>query len=89
MKFVSFLMSYNTLNDTGLSHLYSRKEAQDMLSDLAVKKSMSPKDSSSSSTLSSTGRTSSPRKRRLTKTPSPDLDIGAGKYCTLKLSRIL
>uniref|UniRef100_A0A1B6JBW2 PDZ domain-containing protein n=2 Tax=Homalodisca liturata TaxID=320908 RepID=A0A1B6JBW2_9HEMI len=51
-----------------------RKEAQDMLSDLAVKKSMSPKDSSGSSTLSSAGRTSSPRKRRLTKTPSPDLE---------------
>ncbi|XP_054266595.1 tyrosine-protein phosphatase non-receptor type 13 isoform X3 [Macrosteles quadrilineatus] len=50
-----------------------RKEAQDMLSDLAVKKSMSPNESSGSSTLSREGRTSSPRKRRLTKTPSPDL----------------
>lgn len=84
MAVESFLMFFITLNNNALSRLYFRKEAQDMLSDLAVKKSMSPKDSSSSSTLSSTGRTSSPRKRRLTKTPSPDLDIGAGKYCILK-----
>lgn len=43
-----------------------------MLSDLAVKKSLSPNDSTGSSTLSRLGRSSSPRKRRLTKTPSPD-----------------
>ncbi|KAK9505407.1 hypothetical protein O3M35_009472 [Rhynocoris fuscipes] len=42
-----------------------RKEAQDMLSELAVKKSQSPHDSSGSS------KGSSPRKRRLTRTPPP------------------
>lgn len=42
-----------------------RKEAQDMLSELAVKKSQSPQDSSGSS------KGSSPRKRRLTRTPPP------------------
>ncbi|RZF38836.1 hypothetical protein LSTR_LSTR013777 [Laodelphax striatellus] len=50
-----------------------RKEAQDMLSDLAVKKSQSqsPGDSISSAG-DSLARTASPRKRRLVKTPSPD-----------------
>uniref|UniRef100_A0A0A9XPF4 Tyrosine-protein phosphatase non-receptor type 13 n=3 Tax=Lygus hesperus TaxID=30085 RepID=A0A0A9XPF4_LYGHE len=42
-----------------------RKEAQDMLSELAVKKSQSPQESSGSS------KGSSPRKRRLTRTPPP------------------
>ncbi|KAF6213746.1 hypothetical protein GE061_011468 [Apolygus lucorum] len=42
-----------------------RKEAQDMLSELAVKKSQSPQESSGSS------KSSSPRKRRLTRTPPP------------------
>ncbi|XP_014246630.1 tyrosine-protein phosphatase non-receptor type 13-like isoform X1 [Cimex lectularius] len=42
-----------------------RKEAQDMLCELAVKKSQSPPDSSGSS------KGSSPRKRRLTRTPPP------------------
>lgn len=55
-----------------------RKEAQDMLSDLAVKKSMSPDESTGSSTLSRLGRSSSPRKRRLTKMPSPDSQINGG-----------
>lgn len=48
-----------------------RKEAMDMLSDLAVKK-LSPSDSSSSSSksrLRSTSPGSSPRRRKLTKTP--------------------
>ncbi|XP_075221536.1 uncharacterized protein LOC142324565 isoform X2 [Lycorma delicatula] len=48
-----------------------RKEAQDMLSDLAVKKSQSPGDSGASSNCR-LGRSSSPRKRRIIKTPSPD-----------------
>lgn len=46
-----------------------------MLTDLAVKKSMSPDDSTGSSTLSRLGRSSSPRKRRLAKMPSPDSHI--------------
>ncbi|PSN46134.1 hypothetical protein C0J52_12070, partial [Blattella germanica] len=57
-----------------------RKEAMDMLSDLAVKK-LSPCDSSSSSYSKlrrvsdgqSSSPCSSPRRRRLTKTPSPDV----------------
>ncbi|KAJ4433491.1 hypothetical protein ANN_15795, partial [Periplaneta americana] len=57
-----------------------RKEAMDMLSDLAVKK-LSPCDSSGSSYSKlrrvsdgqSSSPCSSPRRRRLTKTPSPDI----------------
>ncbi|KAJ9587162.1 hypothetical protein L9F63_019316, partial [Diploptera punctata] len=57
-----------------------RKEAMDMLSDLAVRK-LSPCDSSSSSygklrrvsDGQSSSPCSSPRRRRLTKTPSPDV----------------
>ncbi|XP_039289008.1 uncharacterized protein LOC111049444 [Nilaparvata lugens] len=56
-----------------------RKEAQDMLSDLAVKKwqSQSPGDSISSGEAT-LGRTASPRKRRLIKTPSPDSCLANG-----------
>ncbi|GFG38789.1 hypothetical protein Cfor_02801, partial [Coptotermes formosanus] len=65
-----------------LSQWLYRKEAIDMLSDLAVKK-MSPCDSSSSSygklrrvsDGQSSSPSSSPRRRRLTKTPSPEVHI--------------
>ncbi|XP_066998955.2 tyrosine-protein phosphatase non-receptor type 13 isoform X2 [Anabrus simplex] len=61
-----------------------RKEAMDMLTDLAVRK-LSPGDSSSSSYSKlrrvsdgqSSSPCSSPRRRRLTKTPSPDISASA------------
>ena len=54
----------------GINFLY-RQEAQDLLHDLAVRKQGGSRGASPAPALS--GSPCSPRRRRLTKTPSPDL----------------